>query len=118
MAEEYRKQAGVTQSRLDDTLKEQAKLEERVHEEEERIEDLESDKKDILRQRRELEAIYEADRVAAIEEKERTLAREEEMQATIQRLKEIIAQKDIRSGLDEEKRVSRTCKSIPSLTEW
>ena len=48
-------------------LKEQGKLEERLHEEEERIEGLENDKRESIRQRRELEAIYEAERAAGYE---------------------------------------------------
>ncbi|KAE9991572.1 hypothetical protein EG327_011474 [Venturia inaequalis] len=95
-SEEYRKNADVLQSRLDDALKEQGKLEDKLHEEEERIEGLENDKKEALRQRRELEAIYEADRVASMKEKESTQVREEELQGIIQRLKESLSQRQSR----------------------
>lgn len=113
-SEEYRKNAEVLQSRLDDALKEQGKLEDKLHEEEERIEGLENDKKEALRQRRELEAIYEADRVASMKEKEATQVREEELQGIIQRLKESLSQKQSRPmsmvAGGEDGRLSRTSK--------
>lgn len=113
-SEEYRKNAEVLQSRLDDALKEQGKLEDKLHEEEERIEGLENDKKEALRQRRELEGIYEADRVASMKEKELTQVREEELQGIIQRLKESLSQRQSRPlsmvGGGEDGRLSRTSK--------
>lgn len=126
-SEEYRKNAEVLQSRLDDALKEQGKLEDKLHEEEERIEGLENDKKEALRQRRELEGIYEADRVASMKEKESTQAREEELQGIIQRLKESLSQRQSRPlsmvGGSEDGRLSRTsriplayCNTLRRLT--
>lgn len=113
-SEEYRKNAEVLQSRLDDALKEQGKLEDRLHEEEERIEGLEIDKKEALRQRRELEGIYEAERVAAMKEKETTQVREDELQGIIQRLKDSLSQRESRPlsmvGGGEDGRLSRTSK--------
>jgi chromosome segregation ATPase len=110
-SEEYRKQVEVLQLRLDDALKEQGKLEERLHEEEERIEGLDNEKRESVRQRQDLERIYEAERAAVIKDKEASQAREEELQEIIQRLKDCLTERDtLRPGLGEDGRVSRTRK--------
>lgn len=113
-AEERKKTCDVLNARLDEALAEQAKLEERAHEEEEKVESLENVKREITRQHRELEGIYEAERVQAMKEKEQTQTREEELQETIQRLKETMASKNVQSESDED-HVSRACKSTPFL---
>ncbi|KFX86729.1 hypothetical protein V497_06906 [Pseudogymnoascus sp. VKM F-4516 (FW-969)] len=92
-AEQFQKETEVLQSRLEDALQEQVKLEDRLHEEEERIEALENEKRDAARQMREMGAIYEAERTSMTKEKEEMGNREEEMQAIIQRLKESLSQK-------------------------
>jgi chromosome segregation ATPase len=114
-SEEYQKQAEVLQTRLDDAVKEQAKLEERIHEDEERIEGLENEKRESLRQRRELDTIYESERAAAMKEKEAAQLREEELQEVIQRLKDGLSQKEsqrdaLKPTDNEEGRLSRNCK--------
>jgi len=109
VSSEYEKQIQMLQSRLDDAVKEQGKLEERLHEEEERVEGLENDKRESIRQKRELEAIYEAERAAVIKDKDATHAREEELQHIIQRLKDSLAQKESRPGLGDDGRLSRAC---------
>jgi hypothetical protein len=110
-AEERQKHIEVLNARLDEALQEQAKLEERAHEEEEKVEALENTKKELTRQHRELEGIYEAERVQSMKEKEGVQTREEEFQATIQRLKETMASKSIQPEGDEE-HVLRACKSL------
>lgn len=117
VSEEYQMQIEVLHSRMDDALKEQARLEERVHEEEERVEGLENEKRESVRQQRELETIYEAERATSMKEKEEAQLREEMLQETIQRLKETLAMKDIRAGDGEEGRLSRTCMrfSLPDF---
>jgi hypothetical protein len=114
-AEERKKTCEVLNARLDEALAEQAKLEERAHEEEEKVESLENVKREITRQHRELEGIYEAQRVQAMKEKEETQTREEELQETIQRLKETMASKNVPSE-SEEDHVSRACTSTPFMT--
>jgi chromosome segregation ATPase len=106
MSEMFQKQAQVLQSKLDEALLEQGKLEDRLHETEEKLEALENDQRDALRQRREMESIYEAERSAMTKEREEMANREEEMQTTIQRLKESLSQ---RSNMGEESRLSRRC---------
>lgn len=109
-SEQFQKQVDVLQARLDDALKEQGKLEDRLHEEEERIEGFEIEKREHMKYRREFEAIYESDRAAAMKEKETSLQREEELQTIIHRLKESLSQqREQRPGVDDG-RLSRTCK--------
>lgn len=113
ISEQFQKQAQVLQSRLDDALHEQGKLEDRLHENEERLETLENDKRDALRQKREMESIYEAERSSMTKEREEMSNREEEMQIIIQRLKDSLNQ---RVNGDEETRISRRSNnSSPSL---
>lgn len=112
-AEERQKQVDVLNARLDEAHAEQSKLEERAHEEEEKVETLENEKKEVVRQHRELEGIYEAERVQAMKEKESTQAREEELQGTIQRLKETMATKNVQGVEDSEAPLSRACKLNP-----
>lgn len=105
-AEQFQKQAQVLQARLDEALSEQGKLEDKVHENEERLETLKNEQRDGLRLKREMEAIYEAERSAMTKERDEYVNREEEMQTIIQRLKDSLSQ---RSNLDEESRLSRRC---------
>jgi chromosome segregation ATPase len=94
--------------RLEDASKEQAKQEEKMHEDEERIEDLENAKRELLKQKRELETIFEAERAAIIKDKETSAAREEELQNVIQRLKDSLSQKDfLKPGGNDDSNISR-----------
>ncbi|KAJ6440307.1 M protein, serotype 2.1 precursor [Purpureocillium lavendulum] len=112
-SEQYKKQADVLQSKLDDVVKESARLEEKVHEYDEQLEALRNEKRDATRQIREMENIYEAERSAILKEKEELANREEEMQSVIQRLKDNLAQ---RNNTDDDGRPSRqTASSSPSL---
>lgn len=100
---QYHRQAEVLQSKLDESVKESAKLEEKAHEFEEQIETLKNEKREMTRQMREMESIYEAERSSILKEKEDMSNREEEMQAMIQRLKDSLAQRN------------NTASSSPSL---
>lgn len=110
MSEQYKKQAEVLQSKLDDAVKESAKLEEKVHEYEEQVETLKNEKREATRQIREMESIYEAERSSILKEKEELANREEEMQAVIQRLKDNLAQRN-----EDESRPSRQGTLNPNL---
>ncbi|KAI0522019.1 hypothetical protein F5B22DRAFT_595013 [Xylaria bambusicola] len=111
-SEQYRKQAEVLQSRLDDALKEQAKLEEKAHENDEQIEALRNDKRETARQMREMEAIYEAERSSMMKEKEEMSNREEEMQGIINRLKDTLNQ---RNAEDEYRLTRQSNNNSPSV---
>jgi len=108
-SEQYQKQLGVLQMRLDEALSEQAKLEDQAHEKDSKIEALQNEIREHARQIRELEQAHELERNAMLKDKEQQASREEELQATIQRLKESLAQKE-RMNADNEKNLTRSCK--------
>lgn len=114
-SEQYRKQLGVLQMKLDEAVSEQGKLEDQSHERESKIEALNGEIREHVRQIRDLEQSHEMERNAMLQEKEQQASREEEMQATIQRLKESLAQKDMKINAENDKNVSRSCKSHPRL---
>ncbi|KAL2807637.1 hypothetical protein BJX63DRAFT_63875 [Aspergillus granulosus] len=113
-SEQYQKQLGVLQMRLDEAVSEQTKLEDQSHERDSKIEALNGEIRDHVRQIRDLEQAHELERNAMLQEKEQQASREEEMQATIQRLKEAVAQKDMRISAENDKNVSRSCRD-PNL---
>ena len=108
-SETHKRQAEVLQSKLDDAHKEQAKMEEKVHENEEQIEALTNEKREAARQMREMETIYEAERSAMMKEKDEVANREEEMQTVIQRLKDSLALRNL-----DEDRPTRQCRFFSS----
>ncbi|KAF7550971.1 hypothetical protein G7046_g7847 [Stylonectria norvegica] len=112
LSQQHKRQADVLQSKLDDTVKESAKLEEKAHEFEEQIEALKNEKREVTRQMREMESIYESERSSILKEKEELSNREEEMQTVIQRLKDSLAQ---RNHNGDELRPSRQANSSPSI---
>ncbi|KAK4140616.1 uncharacterized protein C8A04DRAFT_39770 [Dichotomopilus funicola] len=109
--DQYKRQTEVLQSKLDDAHKEQAKLEERVHESDEQIEALINEKREGARQMREMETIYEGERSAMMKEKDEMANREEEMQTVIQRLKDSLAQRN----LDEDRPSRQSMNNSPSI---
>ncbi|KAH8670885.1 hypothetical protein BX600DRAFT_457743 [Xylariales sp. PMI_506] len=111
-SEQHRKQAEVLQSRLEEAMLEQSKLEERVHESEEQIETLRNEKRESARQIREMETIYEAEKSKILKEKEEMANREEEMQTVINRLKDTINQ---RNAEDEYRPTRQSNNSSPSV---
>lgn len=96
--------------RLDEAVDEQVKLEDQAHEKDTRLEALNSEIRDQARQIRDLEQSHELERNAMLQEKEQQAIREEELQATIQRLKDSVAQKSIPVNADGERQISRSCK--------
>ncbi|KAJ5572318.1 hypothetical protein N7535_005978 [Penicillium sp. DV-2018c] len=118
-SEQFQKQLGVLQMRLDEAISEQSKLEDQAHERDSRIEALNSEVRDQARQIRDLEQNHEAERNAMLQEKEQQASREEELQATIQRLKDSMAQKDLRMNTEADRQVSRSSsfrnRSSPDL---
>lgn len=106
------KEAAVLQVKLDEALKESARLEEQTHEYEEQIESLNNEKRDFTRQIREMAQIYETERSAMLKEKEDLFTRDEEMQDIIARLKENLAQRN--NGGDDDGRPARQRMYYPS----
>lgn len=109
-SEQYRKQLGVLQMRLDETVNDHGKLEDHSHERESKIEALNGEIREHVRQIRDLEQSHDMERNAMLQEKEQQGSREEEMQATIQRLKDSLSQKDMRFNAENDKNMSRSCK--------
>ncbi|KAJ5676199.1 hypothetical protein N7462_009096 [Penicillium macrosclerotiorum] len=107
-SEQYQKQLGVLQMRLDEAVSEQGKLEDQAHERDTKIETLTTEVRDQARQIRDLEQNQELERNAMLQEKEQQTSREEELQATIQRLKESVAQKNMPLNADGDRQISRS----------
>ncbi|QIW98863.1 hypothetical protein AMS68_004381 [Peltaster fructicola] len=117
-ATQAQEKASVLQLRLDEASKDQGRLEESVHEQLERINDLEVERKESLRAKREMEQIFESERIAVIREKEDMQTREDELRSSMQRLKETLAQRELRAGLEDDGRpgLQRNSSSRKSLT--
>ena len=112
-SEEYRKQVEVFQARLDESHKEQGRLEEKAHEDEERLEGLTNEKRELTKQKRELEGIYEAERASWMKEKDDADVREAELQGSLSRIRETIATREARNlDVDNRPGLSRTCTSF------
>lgn len=107
---EYQRQLAILQMRLDESHGEHGRLEERMHEDSERIQALENKKRDVLRQNRDTEALLDSERIAMAKQNNEYNSREEGLNSTIQRLKETLAQRDMRMNIDGDKRLSRSCK--------
>lgn len=108
-SEQYQKQLGVLQMRLDEAISEQGRLEDQAHERDTKIEALNSEVREQARKIRDLEQTHELERNAMLKEKEEQSNREEELQATIQRLKDSVAQKSMPVNAEGERQVSRSC---------
>ncbi|KAI9761533.1 MAG: hypothetical protein M4579_000924 [Chaenotheca gracillima] len=117
LSEQYQRQAEVLQARLDEALGEQGKLEERLHENDERLESLQNEQRESTRTCKDMERIYEEERVSMTQEKEDMANREEELHQVITRLKETLSQRESRLNLDDEGgRISRSSNNAsPNL---
>ena len=110
VSEDYQNQLSAVQKKMDDLMRDHAKLEERMHESTEKIEDLEARKREDSRQVREMANLYESERMAMLRDREEASSRESELRGTIQRLKETMAGREMRFNLaaDPERRLSRS----------
>lgn len=93
-SEEYQKQLNLLQARLDESQQYHGQLEDQLHEKREQVEELETEKVQATRQKRELEKIFEEERTAMIGDREERKAMEDGLQATLQRLRDNLAQKE------------------------
>lgn len=96
------RQIEILQTRLDDALSEQGKLEVAVQQHLDHIEALEKTQKDHTRQLKELESHRDADRGTYTQDKEASQAREEGLNLTIQKLRESLARKEATSKSEDE----------------
>lgn len=109
-SEECQRQLNTLQVRLDDSLSHQGKLDDQLAESTGKIEELENEKIQWLRQRREMEKRSDDERTAYITDKEEQKVRGEEQEAVIQRLKDMLAQRELRSNAEEDMELPRSCK--------
>lgn len=110
-SEEYQKQLNVLQMRLDEVMKEQMRMEEKEHDRENEVLDLQAEMRDTTRRRRDLEQSHEAERALMLKERDQQAAKEEELQSVIQRLNETIRQRELRTYFENERpTISRSGK--------
>ncbi|KAI9808793.1 MAG: hypothetical protein M1825_003946 [Sarcosagium campestre] len=117
VSEDYQRQVLVLQSRLDEALGEEARLEDRLHAGEERIAKLEQENKDALRRRNEMESIYEAERASMLREKDDMEHQEEELHTIIRRLKETLSARGVRTTEEESRAIRSSGGASPGLQE-
>jgi len=118
-SEEYQRQLGILQARLGESMQEQVKLEDRVHENEAKANQLEDEKVVFLRQKREMERQIESERTVMMQDRAQQKAREVEQQSVVQRLKETLAQRELKASSEDDKGLSRSCTySLRSSFVW
>ncbi|KAL9128410.1 MAG: hypothetical protein Q9217_002901 [Psora testacea] len=105
-SEEYQRQLNLLQARLDESQQSHGQLEDQFNEKNKRVEELETEKIQATRQKREVEGIFKSERAAMLKDREEQVARERELHGTIQRLKDSLAQREARNGLEDSKDVS------------
>jgi chromosome segregation ATPase len=93
-SEQYRKQLEVMQKRLDDAAGEQTTSEERDYQRQTEIDRLRVEYKDSIRQYRELELAYDADKNTFLNERERQVNKEADLEAKISRLTATLRARD------------------------
>lgn len=96
--EEYQKQLEVLQVRLDEAISGQTKLEDLANEREESLKTKNKTIKDMERKIQKIEAQYETERAQMTANQEENIKKEEELHLKIQRLKDNISQKGLRSS--------------------
>lgn len=89
-SEQYRRQLDIIQQRLDEATDQQTAAEERDFAARTQIDKLLAEVKDSARQRRDMEYTFESERNMMIQEKERSTAREVELQSVVNRLTETL----------------------------
>ena len=102
-SEEYQRQLNLLQARLDDSQQEQGKLEDRLHQSNMNIEELESDRALSARQSREMQDLYETERTSMLKDRAEQKTREDEILSANQRLKDILAQRETRSNGEDSR---------------
>lgn len=108
-SEEYQRQLNMLQAKLNDSLLEHGRIEDQLRENGARVEEIEAERSQVTRQKREMEDLFESERTAMIQDKAEQKAKEEEQQGVIKRLKETIAQRELRIG-EEDKGLPRSRK--------
>ncbi|KAL9103297.1 MAG: hypothetical protein Q9163_001639 [Psora crenata] len=105
-SEKYQRQLDLLQARLDESQQSHGQLEDQLHENNKKVEELEAEKVLATRQKRELENIFENERAVMLKDREEQTIKEEILQGTIQRLKESLSQREARINLEDCKETS------------
>lgn len=95
VSENYQRQLQVMESRLNELLLEHGKLEDRLHEREEKLTKLQDQEKITARQRRDMENEFDSERKAVLRDQLEQKAVEEELRAANKRLKDNLAGRDL-----------------------
>lgn len=111
-SEEYQRQLSLLETKFDESMREHGKLEERLHESGTKIDDLEDERMMSIRQKRETERLFESERAAMLQDKAEQRTREDEQRNVIQRLKESLAQRELKAKPEDPSlSLSRSCES-------
>lgn len=94
-SEQYRKQLEILQQRLDEATDQQTAAEERDFASRTQIDKLVAEVKESARQRRDIEYTFESERDMLVQEKDRSAAREVELQSVVSRLTETLKTKSL-----------------------
>ncbi|KEF59633.1 uncharacterized protein A1O9_04479 [Exophiala aquamarina CBS 119918] len=119
-SDQYRKQLEVMQKRLDDAAGEQTTSEERDYQRQTEIDRLRVEYKDSIRQYRELEIAYDADKNTFLHERERQVNKEADLEAKISRLTATLRARDAdrvsasRSGAAQKDDVDNSTLDAPA----
>jgi chromosome segregation ATPase len=119
IANKYKKQLVVLQSKLEDVLSGQENHEETMTTNIDKIEKLMRDHQAAVKQSQEMQNKYETDKAALIRDKEGAIAREEELTNVVRHLKDSLAHRERRrSGEYDRGRSSRYGKTIHSCVDY
>ena len=102
-SEEYQRQLNLLQARLDESQQEHGQLEDRLHQNNMRIEELESDSAQFARQKREMQDLHDTERTSLLKDVAEQKKREEELISVNQRLKESLSQREARNSGEDSK---------------
>lgn len=98
LSEDYQRQLKSLQIRLNESLQEHGKMEDQLHEREQKLADMDSQTKQAARQRKDLESHFESERIAMLKDQAERKTVEEELRTVNQRLKDTLAERDLRSS--------------------
>ena len=102
-SEEYQRQLNLLQARLDESHQEHGQLEDRLHQNNLRVEELESDSALFARQKREMQDLHDTERTSLLKDVAEQKKREEELISVNQRLKESLTQREARNSGEDSK---------------
>lgn len=113
-SEGYQKELHLLQVRLDESQQSHGLLEEQLHENKDRVEELEMEKSQAARQKRDLERVFDEERTSMLKDRDESIQREEELQLTIQRLKDNLTSKETELAAERADKTSRDATEIGS----